>query len=166
MLSCFVIVIHKLFFIKHSPVPSNLTSCHLIQQVLVVDVDESRVLQGCGDESTVLPPRLCRGLRDALQCAIPDKNTPLTPEQNLIASEALIALFVQLVGHYRDHIITSSATGQRDFQVTYFTCVVVVRSFTFKTSFYIKYFLLNKTHFIKFIFMVDLLISPLEFCLR
>lgn len=93
--------------------------------MLVVDVDESRVLQSCGDESTVLPPRLCRGLRDALQCAIPDKNTPLSPAQNLVASEALIALFVQLVGHYRDHIITSSATGQRDFQVTFYTCVVV-----------------------------------------
>lgn len=96
-----------------------LTGYHVNVQVLVVDVDESRVVQSCGDESTVLPPRLCRGLRDALQCAIPDKNTPLTPEQNLVASEALIALFVQLVGHYRDHIITSSATGLRSFQVTF-----------------------------------------------
>ncbi|XP_046670983.1 DENN domain-containing protein 2B-like isoform X2 [Homalodisca vitripennis] len=87
-----------------------------IDQVLVVDVDESRVVQCCGDESTVLPPRLCRGLREALHCAVPDKNAPLSPAHNLVASEALIALFVQLVGHYRDHIITSSTTGQREFQ--------------------------------------------------
>jgi len=64
----------------------------------------------------VLPPRLSRGLREALLCAVPDKHASLSPAHNLVASEALIALFVQLVGHYRDHIITSSATGQREFQ--------------------------------------------------
>lgn len=94
-----------------------------------MDVDESRVLQSCGDESTVLPPRLCRGLREALQCAIPDKNTSLTPAHNLVASEALIALFVQLVGHYHDHIITSSTTGQRDFQVSFSFKLFLARFF-------------------------------------
>ncbi|XP_054275648.1 uncharacterized protein LOC128994857 [Macrosteles quadrilineatus] len=88
----------------------------MIDQVLVVDVDESKVLQSCGDESTVLPPKLSRGLREALLCAVPDKNSPLSPAHNLVASEALIALFVQLIGHYRDHIITSSGTGHREFQ--------------------------------------------------
>uniref|UniRef100_A0A1B6L405 UDENN domain-containing protein n=1 Tax=Graphocephala atropunctata TaxID=36148 RepID=A0A1B6L405_9HEMI len=96
-----------------SQFPINYTN---IDQVLVVDVDESRVVQCCGDESTVLPSKLCRGLREALHCAVPDKNTSLSPAHNLVASEALIALFVQLVGHYRDHIITSSSTGQREFQ--------------------------------------------------
>lgn len=80
-------------------------------------MDESRIVQSCGDESAVLPPRLSRGLREALACALPDKAVPLTPAHNLIASEALIALFVQLFGHYRDHIITSATTGQREFQV-------------------------------------------------
>lgn len=89
----------------------------LLWQVLVVDVDECRVIQSCGDESTVLPSRLCRGLREALQCAVPEKHAPLSSAHNLVASEALLTLFVQLIGHYRDHIITSSITGKREFQV-------------------------------------------------
>ncbi|XP_046688220.1 DENN domain-containing protein 2B-like, partial [Homalodisca vitripennis] len=109
-----------------------------IDQVLVVDVDESRVVQCCGDESTVLPPRLCRGLREALHCAVPDKNAPLSPAHNLVASEALIALFVQLVGHYRDHIITSSTTGQREFQVRTAYLFIVEKLIIFLYSFYIN----------------------------
>lgn len=80
-------------------------------------MDECRVLQSCGDESTVLPSRLCRGLREAILCAVPDKNAPLSVAHNLVATEALMTLFVQLVGHYRSHVITSATTGKREFQV-------------------------------------------------
>lgn len=69
-----------------------------------------------GDESSVLPARLSRGLRIALQYAL-SESAPSVTEANLIASEALIRLFVELVGHYREHIITNAETRKRDFQV-------------------------------------------------
>lgn len=86
-----------------------------IDQVLIVDVDDNRVLQSTGDESSVLPSRLSRGLRIALQYAL-SESAPSITEANLIASEALIRLFVELVGHYREHIITNAETRKRDFQ--------------------------------------------------
>lgn len=86
-----------------------------IDQVLVVDVDVNRILRCMGDESSVLPSRLSRGLRIALQYAL-SESVPSITEANLIASEALIRLFVELVGHYREHIITNAETRKRDFQ--------------------------------------------------
>uniref|UniRef100_A0A1B6EAM3 UDENN domain-containing protein n=1 Tax=Clastoptera arizonana TaxID=38151 RepID=A0A1B6EAM3_9HEMI len=89
-----------------------------VDEVLVVDIDDIKVLRSMNDENSVLPSRLSRGLKTALQLAMAEciNSAAVTTNANLIASEAIIRLFVELLGHYRDHIITSTDTGNREFQ--------------------------------------------------
>ncbi|XP_075228892.1 uncharacterized protein LOC142328757 [Lycorma delicatula] len=82
---------------------------------LVVDIDDGIILNSKGDEGWILPSRLSRGLRSALQLSIQASQSSLNTA-NLLASEAIIRLFIELVGHYRDHISISSDTRKREFQ--------------------------------------------------
>ncbi|RZF33591.1 hypothetical protein LSTR_LSTR009047 [Laodelphax striatellus] len=79
---------------------------------LVVDVDDGSIVHSVGDEALILPSRLSRALRSALQLSL----TASRETCNLLASEALIRLFVELLGHYREYITVSPLHKKREFQ--------------------------------------------------
>lgn len=71
----------------------------------MVDLDEKRILQCVGDEMSILPPRLRRCLKIALQL-VTNTTQPWDASRNVLVSEAFVRMFVEVCGHYRNHIIT------------------------------------------------------------
>lgn len=77
--------------------------------MFAVDVDRCQIINQVGDEDTILPGRFLKGLKTTLSVALSTHN-------NYLASEALIRMFVELVGHFSQHIV-SLDSGARTFQV-------------------------------------------------
>lgn len=71
--------------------------------MLVVDLDEKKALRKVGDENSILPNHLAKGLKNALQLA----HSSEMHTNNLLACEAFTRLFVEAIGHYRRYIISS-----------------------------------------------------------
>jgi hypothetical protein len=71
----------------------------------MVDLDESRVVHGVGDEASILPSRLRRCLKVALQL-VTSTTQPWDASRNVLISEAFVRMFVEVCGHYRNHIVT------------------------------------------------------------
>lgn len=71
----------------------------------MVDLDEKRILQCVGDEMSILPSRLRRCLKTALQL-VTNTTQPSDASRNVLVSEAFVRMFVEVCGHYRNHIIT------------------------------------------------------------
>ncbi|PSN51775.1 hypothetical protein C0J52_05278 [Blattella germanica] len=76
-----------------------------IDESLMVDLDESRILQSVGDEASILPQRLRRCLKVALQL-VTSTTQPRDASRNVLVSEAFVRMFVEVCGHYRNHIVT------------------------------------------------------------
>jgi hypothetical protein len=73
--------------------------------VIMVDLDEKRVLQCVGDEMSILPLRLRRCLKLALQL-VTNTTQPWDASRNVLVSEAFVRMFVEVCGHYRNHVVT------------------------------------------------------------
>jgi hypothetical protein len=73
--------------------------------VITVDLDEKRILQCVGDEMSILPQRLRRCLKVALQL-VTNTTQPWDASRNVLVSEAFVRMFVEVCGHYRNHIVT------------------------------------------------------------
>jgi hypothetical protein len=82
---------------------------------MMVGLDESRVLQGVGDEASILPSRLRRCLKVALQL-VTNTTQPWDASRNVLVSEAFVRMFVEVCGHYRNHIVTQQ-DGMKVFEV-------------------------------------------------
>ncbi|XP_039287531.1 DENN domain-containing protein 2A [Nilaparvata lugens] len=91
---------------------------------LVVDVDDGTIVHSVGDEAIILPSRLSRALRSALNLSLAASKETC----NLLASEALIRLFVELLGHYREYITVSPLHKKREFQRDLFVKSISSRS--------------------------------------
>ncbi|KAJ4444122.1 hypothetical protein ANN_05911 [Periplaneta americana] len=76
-----------------------------IDESMMVDLDESRIVQGVGDEASILPSRLRRCLKVALQL-VTNTTQPWDASRNVLVSEAFVRMFVEVCGHYRNHIVT------------------------------------------------------------
>ncbi|KAJ9593008.1 hypothetical protein L9F63_015327, partial [Diploptera punctata] len=76
-----------------------------IDESLMIDLDEARILQGVGDEASILPTRLRRCLKVALQL-VTNTTQPRDASRNVLISEAFVRMFVEVCGHYRNHIVT------------------------------------------------------------
>ncbi|BET02649.1 DENN (AEX-3) domain [Nesidiocoris tenuis] len=86
--------------IKNEKAPISASLFKNIEHVLVVDVDKGQILTNTDPRSDpVIPEKLVKAL---------SVNLYLTPVNgsDIGPSEALIRLFVQLVGHYRNHLVT------------------------------------------------------------
>lgn len=85
-------------------------------QVIVVDIDDQKVVKKVGDEQSILPIHLIKGLKNALQLA----HSSEIQTNNLLACEAFTRLFVELIGHYRRFIISSNLDRirRKTFQVS------------------------------------------------
>ncbi|XP_014261744.1 DENN domain-containing protein 2A-like isoform X2 [Cimex lectularius] len=80
-----------------------------IEDVIVVDVDNGTVVKRQGDEGSIIPEQLSKSLKQALYL-VPVHSIDIAP------SEALIRLFVELVGHYSNFLISTVPDKDRQFQ--------------------------------------------------
>jgi hypothetical protein len=87
----------------------------LFQQLLVVDVDKNRLVKSVGDESTILPRKVRKCLQTALSL-VTELTEPGDPARNVLISETFISVFVDLCGHYKNHIVPGT-DGKKVFQV-------------------------------------------------
>ncbi|CAH0383279.1 unnamed protein product [Bemisia tabaci] len=81
-------------------------------EVVVVDLDLGKVIISIGDELSILPTKVAKGLKAALQLNLPADSTT----RNLLISEALVRLFVELIGHYREFMFVNVDTQKKEFQ--------------------------------------------------
>jgi len=84
----------------------------LFNQVFIFDLDANKTLRKVKDEYSVLPPRIAKGLKNVIGLKVElDQST-----KAVLASESLIRLFVELVGHYKSFILSNSE-NKYNFQV-------------------------------------------------
>lgn len=85
--------------------------------MLVVDLDEKKVLRKVGDENSILPNHLVKGLKNALQLA----HSSEMHTNNLLACEAFTRFFVEAAGHYRRYFVLSGSDlhQRKTFQVQF-----------------------------------------------
>lgn len=95
-----------------------------IQQVIVVDIDEQKVLKKVGDEQSILPKHLTIGLKNALQLA----HSSETQTNNLLACEAFTRLFVELLNNYRRYIIRGNLDQRMTIQKEAFLRITTTHS--------------------------------------
>uniref|UniRef100_A0A2S2PY96 Suppression of tumorigenicity 5 protein n=1 Tax=Sipha flava TaxID=143950 RepID=A0A2S2PY96_9HEMI len=83
-------------------------------QVFIFDLDTNKTLRKIKDEHNVIPSRIAKGLKNVigLNVEFDDQST-----KAVIATESLMRLFVELVGHYRRFIIPNSENKHSHFQV-------------------------------------------------
>ncbi|KAE8742896.1 hypothetical protein FOCC_FOCC011514 [Frankliniella occidentalis] len=97
-----------------------------IDHGIVVDVDNSLILQSQQDETTILPVGISRSLKVALQLA--QSSTPTDdPSRNVLVSEAFLRTFVEVCGHYQTHIVVQQ-DGKKVFERESFIKAVRSRS--------------------------------------
>uniref|UniRef100_A0A8D8YHJ7 Suppression of tumorigenicity 5 protein n=2 Tax=Cacopsylla melanoneura TaxID=428564 RepID=A0A8D8YHJ7_9HEMI len=72
-----------------------------IQEMFALDLDTRTILHKVGDENSIIPSSLAKALRNALDVTQHSSNEA---EKNLAASEAVLRLYVELVGRYNDYI--------------------------------------------------------------
>jgi len=76
----------------------------LFNQVFIFDLDANKTLRKVKDEYSVLPSRIAKGLKNVIGLKVElDQST-----KAVLASESLIRLFVELVGHYKSFILLNS----------------------------------------------------------
>ncbi|KAK3598780.1 hypothetical protein CHS0354_020893 [Potamilus streckersoni] len=94
-----------------SPVPYiiGITSSQLqkalslpIEELLVVDLDKKTLLRTQGDEGTLIPKKMQKALKSALNMYKIDADAKSC--QSLMIAEAFIRFFLEAVGHYGDYI--------------------------------------------------------------
>jgi len=68
------------------------------------------------DEMTILPNSMNRALKEALQL-VRNCTTPSESSRNVLVSEAFVRLFVELCGHYQNHIVVQQ-DGKKVFEVS------------------------------------------------
>lgn len=75
-------------------------------------MDISKSIRKVKDEYSVIPPRIAKGLKSVIGLKVQlDHSTKAT-----LASESLVRLFVELVGHYKTFVILNSE-NKHHFQV-------------------------------------------------
>ncbi|XP_015372919.1 PREDICTED: DENN domain-containing protein 2A-like [Diuraphis noxia] len=84
-------------------------------QVFIFDLDANKTLRKVKDEYSVLPSRIAKGLKNVIGLKVElDQST-----KAVLASESLIRLFVELVGHYKSFIL-SNTENKYNFQKQFF----------------------------------------------
>jgi len=90
----------------------NNTSSNFFQGI-VVDIEEDKIKYCCKDEKSILPSKLRKSLKTALDLAV-SKNKSENDMKATI-SEAFLRFFVETCGHYRTHI--KFQNGRNTFEV-------------------------------------------------
>lgn len=82
---------------------------------MLVDLDSGKVLHCVGDESTILPRRSVRKLTADWQVTV-NITQQAESARNALYSESFLRMFVDLCGHYGQHV-HSTDSGQKYFEV-------------------------------------------------
>jgi len=85
---------------------------------MLVDLDSGKVLHSVGDESTILPKRSVRKLTAGWEETVALTQQAETA-RNALYSESFLRTFVDLCGHYAQHIHISTESGAKYFEVKY-----------------------------------------------
>ncbi|XP_050542767.1 DENN domain-containing protein 2B-like isoform X2 [Daktulosphaira vitifoliae] len=81
-------------------------------QVFIFDLDTNKILRKVKDEYSVIPSRIAKGLKNVMSLKVELQHST----KAILASESLIRLFVELVGHFRMFILPSSQNKKFHFQ--------------------------------------------------
>lgn len=84
-----------------------------LEDVFIVDLDRKQVLRSAGDEMTLLPKKVQKALKTALNMCKVDSDA--RNSQWLMVSEAFLRMFVETVGHFGQYISTQQ-DGTKTFQ--------------------------------------------------
>ncbi|KAK2186329.1 hypothetical protein NP493_205g00004 [Ridgeia piscesae] len=106
-----------------------------MEQVLIVDLDASVIVQNIGDEGGIIPRKLQKALVAAIKdesdgmgafgmCA--DSPVPVA-NKTTIVFEAFLRMFVETIGHYTEYIVTQQ-DGRRVFEKEWFVKAVSSKS--------------------------------------
>ncbi|GFS01665.1 DENN domain-containing protein 2A-like isoform X2 [Elysia marginata] len=83
------------------------------EQVFIVDLDKKSIVKSQGDESTILPRKVQRALKTAINmCKI---DSEAQNAQWLMVAEAFLRMFIETIGHFTNHVRTQQ-DGNRIFQ--------------------------------------------------
>ena len=83
---------------------------------MLVDLDSGKVLHCVGDEGSILPRRSIRILKSAWQITV-NITQQADSARNALYSESFLRMFVDLCGHYEQHI-QPDESGQKYFEVS------------------------------------------------
>jgi len=86
-------------------------------------LDANKTLRKVKDEYSVIPSRIAKGLKSVIGLKIELDQTT----KAVLASESLIRLFIELIGHYRNFINFNSENKQ--FQVLFINYFLVLKVF-------------------------------------
>ncbi|CAG5121199.1 unnamed protein product, partial [Candidula unifasciata] len=93
-----------------------------LEVVFIVDLDKKNIVKSQGDESTILPKRIQKALKTAVNmCKI---DAEARNVQWLMVAEAFLRMFIETVGHFSNHIRTQQ-DGNRIFQKDGFILEVI-----------------------------------------
>ena len=81
-----------------------------MEDVLIIDLDKKSIVRSYGDESTILPKKLQRALKTAINMCKIDKEA--NSAQWLMVMEAFLRMFMETIGHYDNHIRTQQDGNQ------------------------------------------------------
>lgn len=84
-------------------------------QGMLVDLDTGKVLHSMGDESTILPRRSVRKLMSDWEVTV-TITQQAESARNALYSESFLRMFVDLCGHYEQHI-HGTESGHKYFEV-------------------------------------------------
>ncbi|XP_035232526.1 DENN domain-containing protein 2A-like isoform X2 [Stegodyphus dumicola] len=73
-------------------------------ELLIIDVDKGSILKACNDEDTILPRKVQKAVITALNLA-KNMTDPTKMLRDIMISEAFIHMFVELIGHYENHLV-------------------------------------------------------------
>lgn len=120
---------NKLLEVVASPTPyiigilshsrQQLDSISIDDDAIIVDLDSGLIVREVGDETTIIPKKVYKALSTALKLIRhrtgneDDDEDGNSPGSTLV-SEAFLRMFIELVGHYQQHI-TLSPDGIRTF---------------------------------------------------
>lgn len=101
--------------------PAN-TQVDTIEDGIVVDLDTSKIVFAMGDESSILPTRLQKAIRSALQLVSSNTKTG-DGIRNFLVSEAFLRVFVETCAHLEGHLVT-----QQDGKVIFQVCKRLIKN--------------------------------------
>ncbi|XP_070199365.1 DENN domain-containing protein 2A-like isoform X2 [Littorina saxatilis] len=75
-----------------------------LEDVIIVDLDKKQVLRSMGDELTILPKKVQKALKTAINMCKIDSDA--RSSQWLMVSEAFMRMFLETMGHFGQHVFT------------------------------------------------------------
>ncbi|KAF8764607.1 DENN domain-containing protein 2B [Argiope bruennichi] len=73
-------------------------------EVLIINIDKGLIVKSYGDEDTILPKKIQKAVITALHLA-KNMTDPTEMLRDVMISEAFVHLFVEMVGHYENHLV-------------------------------------------------------------